>query len=139
LASSSTSNSKTALLDLNSNKLEDLQFQAKMNYYDEIVARAERVMERERQRLEREALDNAIQSDSELSVLASSLFNGIEGIESGQGIITSSSGIEMGGTSSLPNQGDSEQGGSINSGIGTQSNVISPWRTRSGKILQRIE
>jgi hypothetical protein len=50
----------------------------------------------------------------------------MEGIKSSQGINTSSSDVEMGGTSSLPNQGDSEQGGSINSSIGTQSNVISP-------------
>jgi hypothetical protein len=89
--------------------------------------------------LELEALDNAIQSNSESSVLPSSLFNSMEGIESSQGINTSSSNVEMGSTSSPPNQGDSEQGGSNNSSISTQSNVISPRRVRSGKILQRIK
>jgi hypothetical protein len=56
-----------------------------MDRYDKLYARAKTVAERERQRLELEALEsgdnNAIhqQSDSELLVLASSLFDGIKG------------------------------------------------------------
>jgi hypothetical protein len=104
-----------------------------MEYYDEVVARAHGIMEQDRQRIELEnANNNAIQSDSELSVLASSLFNGMEGIESNQGI-ESSQGIdvEMGGTSGC--QGDGGHGdGSI------QSTVFSPRRIRSSKILNRM-
>jgi len=62
-----------------------------MDRSDKLYARAKTVAERERQRLELEALEsgdsNAIhqQSDSELLVLASSLFDGIKGIRSGTG------------------------------------------------------
>jgi hypothetical protein len=69
----------------------------------------ERERERERQRLDESADNNAIQSDSELSMLASSLFNGMESIESSQG-----TDVEMGGTSGC--QGDS---GRVIAGMGT--------------------
>jgi hypothetical protein len=77
---------------LNSNNLQDLQFRAEMDRYDELYSRAKKAAECERQRLELEALkgeDNSTihgQSDSGLSLLASSLFDSIEGIESSQGI-----------------------------------------------------
>jgi hypothetical protein len=72
--------------------MQDLQFQAEMDRYDELYARAKTVAERERQHLELEALEsgdyNAIhqQSDSELSVLVCSLFDGMEGIEGIEGM-----------------------------------------------------
>jgi len=59
-----------------------------MDRYDELYARAEKAAEFERRRLELEALksgdNNPIhqQSDSELSVPASSLIDGMEGIQS---------------------------------------------------------
>jgi len=59
-----------------------------MDRYDELYARAEKAAEFERRRLELEALKSGDndpihqQSDSELSVLASSLFDGMEGIQS---------------------------------------------------------
>ena len=59
-----------------------------MDCYDELYARAEKAAKCERQRLELKALksgDNDLihqQSNSELSVLASSLFDSIEGIQS---------------------------------------------------------
>lgn len=142
-SSTSTTYSRTDLSDLNSNELGDLQFRTEMEYYDEVVVRAEGVIEqeRERQRLEESADNNEIQSDSELSMLASSLFNGIEGIESSQGI-----NVEMGGTSGCQRDsehgghgdgehGDSEHGDGGHSDSSIQSTVFSPRRIRSGKIL----
>ena len=86
--SSSASSINGALSDLDSDDLQDREWQAKMDCYDELYARADAVRERERQRLqvlELEALkdNDAInrQSDSELLVLASSLFNSMDGIE----------------------------------------------------------
>jgi hypothetical protein len=87
-----------------------------MNRYDELYARAQRIAESERQRLKLEVLEDRddatalMQSDSELSVLASSLFNGMDGIESSQG------------------------GGEIQ-GTGQVETKTSPRRTRSGKIV----
>jgi len=97
--------------------LQDLQFQVEINRYNELYAR---VREREHQRLELEALedidDNTVhgQSDSELSVLASSLFNGIDGAKSSQGIGDGLGDVEIGGTDQIE---------------------TSPRRTRSGKIV----
>jgi hypothetical protein len=139
-----------------------IQFRAEMEYQDEVVARAHGIMEPERQRMKLENADNnAIQSDSKLSVLASSLFNGMEDIESSQGID-----VEIGGTSGC--QGDSGHGspghmpraavpavarncrhgdrrhgggkhGDGGHGDGSiQSTVFSPRRIRCGKILNRI-
>ena len=94
----------------------DLQFQAEMNRYNELYARAQRIAESERQRLELEVLEDRddatalMQSDSELLVLASSLFNGMDGIESSQGV------------------------GEIQ-GTGQVKTKTSPRRTRLGKIV----
>ena len=63
---------------------------------------------------------------SELSVLASSQFDGMEGIESSQGII--SEGIASKGVTGRDIQG-----------VITQATTSSPRRTRSGKVLKRIE
>jgi hypothetical protein len=71
---------------LNSEILQERQFQAKMDRYDLVIAKAYEVIERCRQE---ELEDNDILADedsdsdvdSELSVLASSLFTGMEGIE----------------------------------------------------------
>jgi hypothetical protein len=56
-------------------------------------------------------------SDSKLSALASSLFNGMEGIEMGGG-------IEIGGD------------GEVLNGISGSRNTTSPRTTRSGKIVK---
>ena len=55
-SSLSTTSSNSSRLDINSNDMQDLQFQAEMDRYDELYARAKKVAERERQRLELEAL-----------------------------------------------------------------------------------
>ena len=91
---SSTSSSRRSMLDtsvlsdLDSSKLQDQEWQAKMDRYNKLCARADVVRERERQRLQvlkdSDAID--IQSNSELLVLASSLFNSMDSIELGQGI-----------------------------------------------------
>ena len=72
----------------------DLQWQAELERYDEIIAQAHDIMERRRRE---ELEDNNIisssdgdgdsDSDSELSALSSSLFTGMEGIEMGSGIV----------------------------------------------------
>jgi hypothetical protein len=110
---------------LNSELLREQQWQAEMERYDFIVARGHAIVERMRQE---ELQDNdivATQSDSELSDLASSLFNGMEGIESGE--------TKMG------EQGDDvdSQGDVIGTGIGTRIAIeTSPRRTRSGKVVE---
>jgi hypothetical protein len=81
-----------ALSDLDSSELQDREWQAEMDRYNELCAKADVVRERERQRLkalkDSDAID--IQSDSKLLVLASSLFNSIDSIELGQGRTSSS-------------------------------------------------
>jgi hypothetical protein len=81
---------------LNSDDLQDIQFQAELKRYDAIIARAWEIENRRRQE---ELEDNKLighdisgysESDSELSMLGSSQFEGMEGIELG-------SGIELGG------------------------------------------
>jgi hypothetical protein len=63
-----------------------------MNCYNKLYARAQRIAESERQRLELEVLEDRddttalMQSDGELSALASSLFNSMDGIRSSQGV-----------------------------------------------------
>jgi hypothetical protein len=86
-----------------------------MDCYNELCARADVIREKERQRLQ--ALEPKVpsidrQSDSKLSVLVSSLFNGMDSIESSQGL------------------------GNINiSGKDENGTKTSPQRTRSGKIV----
>ena len=96
-----------------------------MERYDFIVAHGHAIVERIRQE---ELQDNdivATQSDSKLSDLASSLFNGIEGIESGE--------------TKVGEQGDDvdSQGDVISTRIGTRIAIeTSPRRTRSGKVVE---
>jgi hypothetical protein len=95
-----------------------------MEHYDFVIAQAEEIARRRRQE---EVEDNDLlsnQSDGELSVLASSLSNSMEGIESSQGISVESGDEEM---------------GAIGSGSSVQDPVISPRCTRSGKVLERRE
>jgi hypothetical protein len=137
-ASSGSSSSRSDdELDLDSDGLQDLQFEAKMKQYDAIMENAHAIAEKERQRQEKE---RNLESDSELSVLASSPFNGMEGIELGD--------VEMGGTSSgladqdikdgQSSQGDSleDVGGRVGGGITILGAGTSPRRTRSGKVIK---
>jgi hypothetical protein len=84
-----------------------------------------------------------MESNSELSVLASSLFNGMdmEDIESGQGIGVELGDVEMGGTrSGLTDQDDQDdQGNSVDSRVGVPTVGLSPRRTRSGKVVENKE
>jgi hypothetical protein len=95
--------------------LQDQEWQAEIDCYNELCARADVIREKECQRLQ--ALEPKVpsidgQSDSELSVLASSLFNGMDGIELSQGL------------------------GNVDiSGKDENGTKISPWCTRSGKIV----
>jgi hypothetical protein len=85
--------------DLSSEDLQYAQFQAELERYDTIIDRAHDAAERDRRRREQELEVNSddIYSDSELSMLASSLFNGIGGVEMGGGntINSGMEGIEM--------------------------------------------
>jgi hypothetical protein len=90
-----------------------------------------------------------MESDSELLVLASSLFNGIdiEDIESGQGIGVELGDVEIGRTGSgftdqdvQDNQDDQgSQGNSVDSRGGVLTVGLSPRRTRSGKVVKYKE
>ena len=84
--------------DLDSDDLQDLQFQAEMAQYDKIMEKAHAIAERERQRQHQES--DPAESDNQLSVPPSSLFNGMDGIESSQSISVELADVEMGGTSS---------------------------------------
>jgi len=67
-------------------------------------------------------------SDSELLILASSLFNSMEGIETGSGI----EGVETG--SSIVLSGDSKVQGNIQGNLGSTSNIqVSQY----GRILRK--
>jgi hypothetical protein len=78
----------------------------------------EKARQRERQR-QRE--HQALESDSELSELASSTFDGMEGVELGSGIKIGQEDQEMG---SIELGGDSE----------VPEPVVSPRKTRSGRV-----
>ena len=94
-----------------------------MNIYDELYVVAEIVRGQERQCIKLEALedkdDNIIhsQSDSELSVLASSLFNNINSIKSSEGISVKLGDVEISRTDQVKTK-------------------TGPWRTRSRKIVK---
>jgi hypothetical protein len=108
LSSSSSSDSSDSDNSEDSEALEDSedrQFRREMDDYDRHMARAHEIAERVRQRQE-------LESDSELSELASSEFNGMEG-------------IEMGGTET---GGDSE----------AQVPVYSPRKTGSGRVIKCV-
>jgi hypothetical protein len=70
-----------------------------MDCYDELYARAQRTADQERQRLELKAINNqndaAVHSNSELSILASSMFNSIDGIQSSQSIGNALGNVEI--------------------------------------------
>jgi hypothetical protein len=117
-----------------------------MEQYDAIMDNAHVIAEKERRRQEKE---RDLECDSELSVLASSLFNGMDGMD---GIELSQSGdVEMGGTSvGLTDQdgqdGQDGQGGGLQdvgsrfgSGKAILGVVTSPRRTRSGKVIKYSE
>ena len=132
--------------DLNSDDLQDLQFQAEMERYNAIIERAHIIAEKDRQCQEKE---QDLESDSELSALANGLFNGMEGIEADS---TESGDVEMGGTGSGPTDQDvqddvqdvqdgqdGQDGGleDVGSKVGDGKAILgagtSPRCTRSGK------
>jgi hypothetical protein len=96
--------------------------QAEMELYDAQVARAHEIVQLRYR-------EWGIESDSELSVLASSQF-GIDDIGLGQGVSVELSDVEMGGTGKVQ---DSQDHG-VDSGI--QGIEISPRRTWSGKVVK---
>jgi hypothetical protein len=126
------------LSDLDSDDLQDLQWQAEMARYDEIRKRADEI--RDLQQIEPDS-----ESQSELSVLASSQFDGMDGIEFSQSISTKLGNANVGRTSAVlanqdvqDNQGNSidDQGHGIDGGVGAQGIGTSPRRTRSGKVVK---
>ena len=84
-----------AELDLDSDDLQDIEFQVEMERYDAIIAKAHVIAENDRQRQQQE---QDLESDGELLVLDGSLFNGMDGIESSQGIVVELGDVEMSGT-----------------------------------------
>ena len=133
--SSSGSSSSGSSSDSGSDNDEDaLMDQIKSDLYHQRIARAQEIVNRRQAEWD-------IESDSELSVLASSLFNGIEDIESGRGISVESGDVEMGGTGSgLTDQDDQDsQGNGVDSGVGVPTVGLSPRRTRSGKVVKYKE
>jgi hypothetical protein len=110
-----------------SNELEDSeqrQFQREMEQYDEIMARLQKVAENDSQRQELE-----LDCNSELSVLASSLFNRMEGLERDSSTVVGQDNQHMEGVEIR----ESSQVGSSE----VQGLVFSPRKTRSGCVLQR--
>lgn len=80
-----------------------------------------------------------IESDSELSVLASSLFNSMDGTESSQGISAEVGNVEMSGTCSGLTAQDVQNDGidtNLSTSIDIQGIGTSPRRTRSGKVVK---
>jgi hypothetical protein len=126
---------------INSEILQERQFKADMERYDFVIARARAIVERRRQE---ELEDNDIpvveggdgngsgngdgsgdsNSDehNELSVLASSQFNGIDGVEYG-GI----GGIEISGSIELDSGSDDDSTSALDI-------AFSPRKMRSGKV-----
>jgi hypothetical protein len=117
--------------------LREQEWQAEIDRYDLIIARGQAIVKRMRQE---ELEDNNIisaQSDSKLSEPTSSLFNGIEGIQSGNVGMGESGDAEMGRADGVNAQdrviNSKVVGSGMGSGIGTEA---SPRRTRSGKVVQ---
>jgi hypothetical protein len=104
--------------------LQERQFEAEIEQYDFVIARAQAVVDRQRQE---ELVDNDINdgnnsdTDSEMSVLASSLFNGMDGIE-----YSGTAGIETSGSAELESDDD---------GNGAPGITFSPRKMRSGKVV----
>jgi len=121
-----------------------------MSRYNKAFARAWAIVAKH-QNLD---VSDAASTNTELSILASSQFNSMEGIESSHGINIVSSNVGVGGIgASLAvqdaqdnpnaqgaqgNQGN-DSGSSVGSGIMPLSTGISPRRTRSGKIVKYRE
>jgi hypothetical protein len=101
---------------------DDLQFRVEMEYYDAVMEKALVIAEKKRQRQEKELVEN----DSELSVLASSLFKGVGGVESDN--------VEMGRTGNTLTDQDNQEDG-VDSRVSVQGTGTSPKRPRSGKLL----
>ena len=120
---------------LNSELERERQWQAEIDQYNAIMARAEEIAARQRQE---EVEDNDIQSDSELSLLASSLFDGmdIEGIEL--------SDIEIDGTAASAGLADQDSQGNsledVGSRVGGRMTIqgagTSLKCTKSGKVVK---
>jgi hypothetical protein len=101
-----------------------------MELYNAQVARAHKIVQLRYR-------EWGIESDSELSVLASSQFMGIDDIELGEGVGVELGDVEMSGTGEVQDsQGDGigSQDHGVDSGI--QGIEISPRRTRSGKVVK---
>jgi hypothetical protein len=117
---------------------EAIMDQIESDLYNQRIARAWEIVNRQQAEWDME-------SDSELSVLASSLFNGMEGIETGGAELGD---VEMGGTSSGPTDQDGQGGedgqgdgledidGRASGGKATLGAGTSPRRTRSGKEVK---
>jgi hypothetical protein len=135
---------------LNSELLQEQQFQAEMDRYDFVMAWAREIVERRRRE---EVEDNDIQSDSELSVLASSLFDGIgmemdiDNVELGDiggGVQSDGNGNGNGDGDSNSNSSGNDSGDGDGEGDGihhhqnqdVMSAIVSPRRTRSGKVIK---
>ena len=105
-----------------------------MEEYDAIMARIHETAKNDRKRQE-------LDSDSDLLVLASSLFNGMEGIEMGSGITLCLEGQD--GQDGQDNQ-DSQDGQDSHEmdgiEIGGSSKaldpIFSPRKTRSGRVIR---
>jgi len=80
------------------------------------MARAQEIIKRRRQEEEEDNNIHSSDSNSELSVLASSIFNSMEGIEESN-------------TISVESDADDES-------IDVQDSVFSPRKTRSGRVVQ---
>jgi len=98
-----------------------------MDRYDLIMAQAKEIAERQRQE---EVEDNNLQSDSELSELASNVIDGmdIDSVESGD--------IEMGGIAGSGSLADQDSQEEISGRVTIQVAGTSPRRTRSGKVVR---
>jgi hypothetical protein len=114
--------------------LQEQQWQAEMDRYDFVIAQAQEIVERQRQE---EIEDNNIQSD-ELSVPASSIFDGI-GME--MDIDNTSEGTSDGDKDSDSDEdgngdkdSDGDEGGNREGNSNGIVGIISPWRTRSRRI-----
>jgi hypothetical protein len=109
------------LSSLNSELFREGEWQAEMDRYDYLRARADAIIERQRRE---ELEDNDIidtQSNTKLSVLASSIFNGIDGTD---------------GIDGMDSIKSSSQDHGVDSRVIVQGIGISPRRTRSGKVVK---
>lgn len=133
---SSESDQESDTRSLNSEILQEMQFQAEMDRYDFVMARAHEIVERRRrEELEDNNIladeDNDSDTDSELSVLASSLFNGMDGLEY--------SGMGGGDIEDSNMDGGDIDGGELDSGDDSTSApeiAFSPRKMRSGKVVR---